>query len=251
MIQINAIPNGPIAPSIALTTQPTCSTPTGSVLLTLPYSDTWEITTSPKTGSDIVKPGIVLTAPNLNFLVDNLLPGVYKFSIKNSLGCTSIAMVNFDTIKTQPITPSVPIFDGTSPLNHFCANDKKTLGDITFNPKAVAPAEYRFYDDKGLDLTLDHIIDSGVTYYVSYFNGDCESNSIDFNITLDLGPDLVRDTTLTYCAVSKPTFSTLTGKKGVNADPTFETSWFLTQSSLQAILDTSSLFSQQTFWYNV
>ena len=73
----------PMAPTPATPTQPTCSDPTGSVVLNgLPTSGTWTLTRYPG--------GIVTTGIGSSTTVSNLASGTYTFAVSNG-SCTSAA----------------------------------------------------------------------------------------------------------------------------------------------------------------
>lgn len=91
----------PSAPVIGTITHPTCTVPTGSVILSgLPSPGTWELIRNP--GNFIVSgsgPGTVVTGLN---------PGTYTFSVKNPAGCISGPSSSV-VIKEQPGVPAAPI----------------------------------------------------------------------------------------------------------------------------------------------
>ncbi|WP_371539978.1 PA14 domain-containing protein [Flavobacterium sp. Arc3] len=79
----------PERPTVGTITQPDCITPTGTVVLNgLPSSGTWDLY---KTG---VASPIVAGGSGTTYTVTGLTATTHTFTIKNSVGCTSIASVN-------------------------------------------------------------------------------------------------------------------------------------------------------------
>lgn len=99
---LNAQPTTPTAPIIGAITQPTCSTPTGSVALSgLPASGSWTVTASPG-GATITGTG---TTGNFTGLAGGT---TYTFTVTNSGGCTSTASGNA-IINAAPTLPTAPV----------------------------------------------------------------------------------------------------------------------------------------------
>jgi gliding motility-associated-like protein len=97
---INAQPPTPAAPSAGIITPPSCTTATGSVILSgLPSSGTWTLTRYP--GIETTKgTGTTTTIPALP-------SGTYNYTVTNSQGCISIPSANV-VIPLQPPTPLAP-----------------------------------------------------------------------------------------------------------------------------------------------
>jgi gliding motility-associated-like protein len=99
---INPQPATPTAPIVGTITQPTCSTPTGSVALSgLPASGSWTITASPG-GSTQTSSGTTATFTGLTGGTS------YTFTITNASGCTSTASLPA-SINAAPALPGTPI----------------------------------------------------------------------------------------------------------------------------------------------
>jgi gliding motility-associated-like protein len=92
----------PAAPTIGTITQPTCSTPTGTVALAnLPSSGSWIVTANPGFAT------ITGTGTTANF--SSLNPNTtYSFTVTNAAGCSSVASTNAP-INALPSNPSPPI----------------------------------------------------------------------------------------------------------------------------------------------
>jgi len=112
---INSLPETPSTPIIGMITQPTCSTATGSVVLSGLPSGNW-----------IINPGAIsgLTA---NTTISGLTAGTYNYSVTNSTGCVSAFTADI-VISTQPLTPAVPIISVTQPT---CALPAGSITVIT------------------------------------------------------------------------------------------------------------------------
>ena len=92
----------PAAPTVGAITQPTCTTPTGTVVLSnLPSSGAWTVTASPG-GATITGSG---TTANFSALSPST---TYSFTVTNAAGCTSVASSNA-AISAIPANPSAPI----------------------------------------------------------------------------------------------------------------------------------------------
>lgn len=103
-VVINAQPPTPAAPQPGTVTHPTCSVPTGSIIINgLPSSGTWTITRFP--GS------IQSTGTGTSTTLSGLNQGTYNFTVTNANGCTS--PVSSDVIiNLQPgLAPVVVITD--------------------------------------------------------------------------------------------------------------------------------------------
>ena len=93
---INQQPLTPTPPVPGIITQPTCDSPTGSVVITgLPAEGNWTLTRFP--GS------ITASASGTTFTVLGLNPGSYNFTVTNAGGCTSA--VSADVIINQQPGP--------------------------------------------------------------------------------------------------------------------------------------------------
>ncbi|AYQ33261.1 choice-of-anchor Q domain-containing protein [Runella sp. SP2] len=100
-VEINSQPSTPSAPVAGTITQPTCSTPTGSVVLSgLPSSGTWTLTRNPGSATS--------TGTGATTTVSGLVSGIYTFTVTNDAGCVSLVSGNVE-INSQPSTPSAPV----------------------------------------------------------------------------------------------------------------------------------------------
>ncbi len=91
----------PVAPVPGTVTHPTCSLPTGSVILnSLPATGDWTVARNPG--------GQTTSGSGTSTTISGLAPGTYTFTVTNSNGCTSAASSNV-VINVQPDTPSAPV----------------------------------------------------------------------------------------------------------------------------------------------
>ena len=91
----------PTPPLIGTITQPTCTTATGSVVLSgLPSSGTWEVIESVGNTS--------ITGSGTNATFNGLAAGTYTFVVEDNIGCPS-GPSTAAVINAQPATPGVPV----------------------------------------------------------------------------------------------------------------------------------------------
>jgi len=97
-LTVNTIP---VAPTVGTRTHPTCTVPTGSVVLTgLPSTGTWILTRSPG--------GATTEGSGTSTTVTGLTTGTYTFTVTSAAGCTSPSSANV-VINAQPPTPEAPV----------------------------------------------------------------------------------------------------------------------------------------------
>ena len=93
--------NGPQAPRIGRITQPSCATPTGSVVLEgLPSTGTWTLTRMPD--------GETTSGSGSTYTVSGLEPGTWSYTVTNQSGCTSVASDQV-VITAPPEIPAPPV----------------------------------------------------------------------------------------------------------------------------------------------
>ncbi|MFH6957844.1 gliding motility-associated C-terminal domain-containing protein, partial [Flavobacterium aquidurense] len=112
----------PVAPSASISTQPTCETPVGSILLSGLPSGNWTINPGNITGSTITK------------TITDLTSGIaYSFTVTNDAGCTSTlsnSITLWDVICANPETTAEinGLTGGTTPA--LTLNDKLNGLDV-------------------------------------------------------------------------------------------------------------------------
>ena len=127
-VTIAAAASTPTAPIVGAITQPTCTTPTGSVVLSGLPAGNWTI-----------NPGGI-AGNTATTTISGLAPGLtYNFTVTNATGCTSPASANV-AINPAPAAPTAIV---VNPLNASCGqnNGSVTLGTVT---GGVPPYTYSF-----------------------------------------------------------------------------------------------------------
>ncbi|MBN1386961.1 MAG: gliding motility-associated C-terminal domain-containing protein [Bacteroidales bacterium] len=101
VVVIPAQPPTPTAPVVGAITAPTCTVPTGSVVLSgLPATGTWTITRYPG--------GITTTGTGTSTTIAGLPTGTFNFTVTNEFGCVSPLSANV-VIPEQPDSPPAPV----------------------------------------------------------------------------------------------------------------------------------------------
>lgn len=108
-IVLNPAQTAPAVPTLTIT-QPTCTTPTGTIAITAPTG----------TGLTYSRNGVDFQ-PETTF--NNLPAGLYSITVKNAAGCTTVSAPV--TINAAPATPAIATFTTTQPT---CTT---TTGSIT------------------------------------------------------------------------------------------------------------------------
>lgn len=104
---------GPTAPVVGTITQPTCTSSTGSVVLSgLPSTGTWTLKRTPG--------NVTTTGTGASFTLTGLAAGTYTFTVTNSTGCTSGSCSNI-VINNPPNAPTAPTIGTMTQPN--CTNN--------------------------------------------------------------------------------------------------------------------------------
>jgi uncharacterized protein (UPF0179 family) len=166
-ITIIAVPTTPTAPIVGTPSQPSCSIPTGSVVLSGLPTGTWTITKSPG--------GETYTATGSNYTVTNLAPGTYTFTVSNGT-CSSSAstnvVINAVPFQSEPIVgllvqPTCTVATGSVTLNGLPSTGSWTLTRI---PDGVT------LTNSGNTRTISGLVPGTYYYTVTNSNG-CTSVS--------------------------------------------------------------------------
>ena len=109
-IVISLQPLVPPAPVVGTITEPTCSLPTGSVVISgLPATDMWTLTRYPG--------AIATNGTGTSVTISGLPSGLYNFSLTTAAGCVSALSANV-VIPAQEAVPSPPLIGTiTQPTN--------------------------------------------------------------------------------------------------------------------------------------
>ena len=184
-ITINAVPTAPAVANVS-TTQPTCTTPTGSITVNSP------------TGA-----GLTYSIDGTNFqngvAFPNLTPGTYTVTVKNATGCTSV---------TPPITintvPGAPAVADVTTVQPTCTIP---TGSITVNTPTGAGLTYSIDGTNFVTtLTFPNLIPGTYTITVKNAAG-CTSVTPQITINTVPGAPAVADVTTVQPTCTNPTGS--------------------------------------------
>src|SRR4029077_11728664 len=103
-VVINTQPGSPTAPVVGAITQPTCTVPTGSVVLSGLPAGNWTI-----------NPGNI-TGTGASTTINGLAAGSYTFTVTSATGCTSPASASV-VINAAPVAPAAPSVTPTDPAS--------------------------------------------------------------------------------------------------------------------------------------
>ena len=157
----------PPVPTIEAIVQPTCTTATGSVILSgLPSMGTWTLTRTPG--------GITTTGTGITTTLSGLVSGTYTFTVTNVSECTSTASSGV-VINAQPTIPAVPV-------SKAATNILQTSFTVSFTNSSTATS-YR----------LDLANDSGFNTFVTGYNDRDIGNVTTYHII-----GLIANTTYYY-----------------------------------------------------
>ncbi|MFN8264743.1 MAG: gliding motility-associated C-terminal domain-containing protein [Chitinophagaceae bacterium] len=101
VLTVNAQPATPVAPTVSVTAQPTCTVATGTITITAP------------TGAGLTYSIDGTTYTNTTGVFSGVASGNYNVTVKNSSGCISTATAV--TVNAQPPTPAAPTGNVTQP----------------------------------------------------------------------------------------------------------------------------------------
>ena len=100
-VTVNAQPPTPVAPTVSVTQQPSCTLATGTITISAP------------TGTGLTYSIDGSTYTNTTGTFSGVSPGTYSVTVRNSSGCTSAP--TSVTVNAQPATPSAPTLTVTQP----------------------------------------------------------------------------------------------------------------------------------------
>lgn len=98
-VAISPKPSVPGTPAVGTITDPNCSNPSGTVMLSGLPSGSWTLTKYPG--------GAIMPGNGASYALTDLSPGAYTFTVTNSSGCTSTATSTV-TIHDAPPAPGAP-----------------------------------------------------------------------------------------------------------------------------------------------
>jgi gliding motility-associated-like protein len=199
----------PTAPIAASPIQPTCTTATGSVVLSGLPAGNWSINPGNISGS------------GASTSVNGLAPGTYSFTVTNVVGCTSVASANV-VINTQPVTPAKPIVSGL--VQPTCAVGGSVLvsglpaGTWTLNQSGTSTA---LITGNTATKTVDNLL-PGTYQFIAVSDKGCTSVASD-NVVMNAVSGS------TVVSVLQPTCSLATGTVSFNG---LEGSWTIAQTGV-------------------
>lgn len=196
--------NPPSAPSLGTITQPTCSVPTGSVILNgLPSSGSWTIVRTPG--------NVSYTGTGTSFTVTGLPPGAtYTFAVINSSNCVSAQSSNV-TINNAP-TPALggatsvcrsataqvtPSTGGTWSSSNTSVATVTNAGVVTGVSGGTVTLTYVRTSD-GCSNTMQFTVDPLQTVGDPAFNNGASSTRCQGNATVTYTVTAANNTGLTY-----------------------------------------------------
>lgn len=216
---INMPSSTPTAPLVGVTTQPTHTISTGSVVLSgLPASGTWKLTTTPG--------GVTLSGSGASTTVSGLVTGTYTFTITNSAGCISPAS-SVVVINAQPGAPVAPIPGTITPPTCSVSTGSVVLTGL---PSPGTWILTRYPGTITSSGTGNSTTISGLTpdiYNYTVTNAGGYTSSVSANVVISAQP--LTSPAPVIGTITQPTCSVSTGKVLLNGLPS-TTIWTLTRT---------------------
>ena len=217
-VVINESPLPPAPPLIGIITQPSCSVPTGSVVLNGLPTYEWTLVRNPG--------GVSITSVGTSRTITGLNPGTYTFTVTNSTGCISQPTGNV-VIIAAPASPAAPVVGtvtqptctvttGSVILNGLPSTGTWTL---TRSPGGTT------ITGTGTSRTTTGL--SAGTYTFTVKNSEGCSSVASGNIVINLQPST--PTPPVIGSITHPTCSLATGSVVLSGLPSTGT-WTLTRS---------------------
>ncbi|MHC1730697.1 MAG: gliding motility-associated C-terminal domain-containing protein [Bacteroidales bacterium] len=160
--------SGPEPPVVGRITQPSCETPTGSVVLDgLPGTGAWTLIRLPD--------GETITGSGSSYTVSELEPGTWTYTVTNLSGCTSLPSAQI-VISAPPDTPAAPVISATVQPSCTLSTGSVSLSGLP-SEGAWTVRLYpgtRSFNGSGTTLTVDNI-ESGTWYFTVANASGCTS----------------------------------------------------------------------------
>ncbi|WP_164490030.1 choice-of-anchor D domain-containing protein [Runella sp. SP2] len=187
-------------PTIGTITQPTCTLPTGSVVLNgLPSSGTWTLTRNPG--------AVTSTGTGATTTVSGLSSGTYTFTVTNAAGCTSGVSGDVDII-APPSNVSIT----TAASSPICAG--ATSFTIPYTATTGNPTSYSI-TGTGITSVANGLLTS--TPIVVNLSGPATGSSITYTLTVsNAGGCVSPNVTGSVAVVGPPTISLTTLQQTLN-----------------------------------
>lgn len=218
-VVINEPPLSPTAPLIGTITQPSCSVPAGSVILSgLPPTGTWVLKGNPG--------GVTITGTGTSRTVTGLNPGTYTFTVTNSAGCVSQPSGNV-VIIAAPASPAAPVAGTITQPTCSVATGSVVLNGL---PSAGTWTLTRSPGGTTITGTGTSRTITGLaagTYTFTVKNSEGCSSVASGNVVINVQPST--PTAPVIGSIIQPTCSVATGSVVLNGLPSTGT-WTLTRS---------------------
>ena len=233
-VVINAQPSVPTAPVVGTITQPTCTDPIGSVVLTgLPATGTWTINPSSISGTGTSK------------TITSLTTGTYAYYVTNASGCTSTVSNNIN-INTQPLMPATPVVQTVTQTTCSTATGSIALSNLpssgtwTLNPGSISGT--------GTTTTLSAL--TAGTYSYTVTNTSACTSAATPDVVINSQP--LTPVAPTVGTITQPTCILATGSVILNGLPA-SSSWILNPGNIIGSGTTITLpnLSAGTYTYTV
>ena len=184
-ISISASPAIPTAPLIGTITAPTCSLPTGSVVLTgLPATGTWTLTRYPGT--------ITSGGTGTSVTLSGLIGGTYNYTVASSAGCISGLSANV-VIPTQPDLPTPPIIGTITQPGVNSPTGSVVLNGLPDNGtwKLVLSPGNSTTTGSGTTITISGLVAGTYSFTVTNSAGCISASSAAFEIYSSAGQPVI------------------------------------------------------------
>jgi gliding motility-associated-like protein len=155
-VTINGIPSAPAIPTVASIAQPTCGTPSGTIVFTTQAGVQYSVGSGYQATETFA----------------GLTPGFYTLTVRNIADNTCVtAAGSAATINAIPPAPSAPTATASQ---SFCSGNNPKISDI-----AISGTNIIWYDASpgGNVKASTTALVSGLTYYASQTSSGCESSS--------------------------------------------------------------------------
>jgi gliding motility-associated-like protein len=210
---------GPEPPKVGRITQPTCETPTGSVVLEgLPGTGSWTLTRLPD--------GETITGSGSSYTVTGLEPGDWAYTVTNLSGCTSAPSAEI-SITAPPGIPAAPVISAT--VQPSCTVSSGTVSLSGLPSEGTWTVHLypgtRSFNGSGTTLTVDNI-GAGTWYFTVTNASGCTSAHSD-NVVINVPP--VVPSPPVPGAVTHPSCSSPTGTVQLTGLPSAGT-WSVTRT---------------------
>jgi gliding motility-associated-like protein len=213
------INTNPSIPLVGVITQPTCISPTGSVILSgLPSIGTWTITRTPG--------GIITTGSGTTTTISGLVTGSYTFTVTNTAGCTSTSSAGV-IIDPQPSTPSALVIGTITQPTCIAVTGSVVLSalpssgswTIIQNPGGVATT------GSGTTTTISGLASGTYTFTVTNSSG-CISTA---SASVIINPQPAAPASPVIGTITQPTCTVSTGSVALSGLPATG-SWTITHN---------------------